>query len=239
MTLTEQTTEFVNLTVTGEHTFIRTELNNGSYPKWAHTLSGVVLLFTGVLGILFNSTGLYVFARNKQLQSATNLFIVALLMCDLSMAVFGAPLAISAALYGSWFAGPVWCTWEGFIVYFFGLSALYLLTAISVDRYIVIVKPLKSKIVTKRVAVAAIGACYGGAALWAILPLVGWSSYGLEAIGVYCGLNYRDRSLGNTSYIVAMFVFCFAIPIIIMAYCYFYVYMTVCIVYRPHKYLNH
>ena len=204
------------------------ELNNISYPKWVHQFSGVILVLTAVLGILFNTTGLYVFAKNKQLQSPTNLFIVALLVCDLSMAVLGVPLSASAAFYGSWYAGPDWCTWEGFIVYLFGLSALYILTAISVDRYIVIVKPLKSSIVTKRVAMGAISVCYAGGTFWAILPLVGWSSYGLEAAGFYCGLSYTDRSLGNTTYIVAIFIFCFTIPIMIMAYCYFFVYMTVC-----------
>ena len=222
------TTEFENQTFYGLDELYVPEINGQAFPKWAYQLSGLVLALTGFLGILFNSIGLYVFAKDKQLQSPTNLFIIALLICDLSMAVFGVPLSAAAALHGSWFAGHVWCTWEGFIVYLFGLSALYILTAISVDRYIVIVKPQKSKVVSKRVALGAAIACFGGGAFWSVLPFFGWSYYGLEAAGFYCGLSYRDRSLSNKTYIIAIFIFCFALPISIMAYCYFLVYMTVC-----------
>ena len=203
------------------------ELKRLNYPRWGYQLTGAVLVLIGIFGTWFNLVGLYIFAKNKHLQSPTNFFIVGLLICDLSMAVFGNPLPSTAALNGSWFAGDFLCTWEGFVVYFFGLSALYILTAISVDRYIVIVKPLKSKRITKRVAVAAVASCFAGGAFWSILPLIGWGSYGLEAPGFYCGLDYEDNSWANKTYIIAMFIFCFSVPVGIMIYCYFYVYMTV------------
>lgn len=204
------------------------DIRRPGFPKWAHQLTGAILIFIGATGIIFNCIGLYIFARNKQMRSPTNMFVIALLTCDLSMAVLGNPLASSAALHGSWFAGPVWCVWEGFVVYVFGLSALYILTAISVDRYVVIVKPLKSKAITKRVALLSVLACFLGGAFWSILPLFGWSSYGIEAVGFYCGLRYDDKSLSNTTYIIAMCIFCFTIPVLIMVYCYYYVFMTVC-----------
>ncbi|XP_052268322.1 melanopsin-like [Dreissena polymorpha] len=143
------------------------------------------------------------------------------------MVCFGNPLASTSALNGEWFAGEAVCKFEGFIVYTFGLSQLHLLTAVSVDRYIVIAKPLLAPKITKQVAWAAVLGCFALALLWAIFPFFGWSSYGLEAAGVFCGLHYDDLSLSNTTYIIAITIFCFFIPMGIMIFCYYHVFMTV------------
>ena len=197
------------------------------YPLWAHRVVGVFLFFVGLFGFIENTLVLVTFAKNKQLRSATNTFIIGLAISDFLMAVLCNPLAWTSAMNGEWFAGDFWCLWEGFLVFVLGLTALYLLTAVSVDRYIVIAKPLLAPMITKRVAVLAVVSCFVGGTFWSIFPFFGWSSYGLEAPGVFCGLHYEDKSFSTTSYVVTIFFFCFAIPLMVMIYSYFNVYMTV------------
>ncbi|KAH3864549.1 hypothetical protein DPMN_027568 [Dreissena polymorpha] len=198
-----------------------------NYPKWGHQITGVFLLFVGLFGFTENLLVILTFTRNKQLLSATNIFILGVSLGDMCMVCFGNPLASTSALNGEWFAGEAVCKFEGFIVYTFGLSQLHLLTAVSVDRYIVIAKPLLAPKITKQVAWAAVLGCFALALLWAIFPFFGWSSYGLEAAGVFCGLHYDDLSLSNTTYIIAITIFCFFIPMGIMIFCYYHVFMTV------------
>ncbi|XP_053393178.1 visual pigment-like receptor peropsin [Mercenaria mercenaria] len=170
---------------------------------------------------------LFTFYKSKQLRSPTNIFIIGLAISDLSMAALGNPLATTSGLNGSWFAGRFFCYWEGFVVYTFGLTEMYLLTAISMDRYVVIAKPLKSAMITKRVAVLGVVACFAFGVLWSIFPFFGWSSYGLEAAGIYCGLLWEDKSLSTTSYVVTISIFCFFLPFGTMIYCYYQIYMTI------------
>lgn len=203
------------------------EIKRLNYPKWAHQLAGTFLFFVGALGFFENGMVLFTFYKSKHLRTATNIFIIGLSLGDMCMVVFGNPLAWTSAMNGAWFAGEFMCYWEGFVVYTFGLSSLYVLTAVSLDRYIVIAKPLKAAFITKRVAVLAVMSCYGGGLLWSIFPFFGWGKYGLEAPGVFCGLLWEDPSFANTTYVMAIAFFCFLFPGFLMFFSYHGVFMTV------------
>ena len=209
----------------GELTILQIKQLN--YPRWQSVLAGCFLLLITVVGIIENSIVLYIYINTKVLRSPTNTFIVAIAIADLLMAVFATPFAAYSGLKGYWALGDVMCTFEGWFVYCFGLSSMYLLTAVSVDRYIVIAKPMKATMITHRVAVIAVGICFAGGLFWSVMPLLGWSSYGQEPCMFACGLKWTEPSVANKTYIICIFIFCFAIPVGIMTYCYCRVYMTV------------
>lgn len=203
------------------------EIKRLNYPKWAHQIAGMTLLFIGMFGFVENCLVLYTFYKSKHLRTATNIFIIGLSMSDMCMVMLGNPLASTSALNGGWFAGTFMCYWEGFVVYTFGLASLYLLTAVSFDRYVVIAKPLKAALITKRVAVLSVVSCYLLGMLWSIPPFFGWGKYGLEAPGVFCGLLWETPSAANQSYIFTIFLACFIIPVGVMMFSYYCVFMTV------------
>ncbi|KAH3741295.1 hypothetical protein DPMN_048017 [Dreissena polymorpha] len=198
-----------------------------NYPKWAHQIVGGVLVLIGCFGFVENVLVIYTFTKNKHLLSPTNIFILGVAIGDLCMCCLGHPLESASAINGAWFAGDAACVLVGFVVYLFGLSQLYLLSAVSIDRYIVITKPLLTPNITTKVACASVAGCFGIALFWAVCPLIGWSSYGLEASGVFCGLHWNDVSVSNTSYVITITIFCFFFPLGIMIFCYYHVFMTV------------
>ncbi|XP_052777205.1 visual pigment-like receptor peropsin [Mya arenaria] len=203
------------------------EIKRLEFPKWGHQIVGAFLMCVTIFGFIENSLVMFIFFRNKTLLSPTNIFILGVAFGDLGMACLGNPLAFTSALNGGWFAGEFFCYWEGFIVYFLGLSQMYLIMAVSVDRYIVIAKPLLSSKITKKVAVISMAVCFVVSLLWALMPFLGFSSYGLEAPGVFCGLHWEDQSFNNTSFIIAIFILCFFVPLGVMIYSYYHVFMTV------------
>ena len=62
------------------------------------------------------------------------------------------PLTMTSAWAHRWLWGDLYI-FEGFLVYFLGLSSMYILMAIAVDRYIAISKPLLGAKITKKIAV--------------------------------------------------------------------------------------
>ncbi|KAL3876908.1 hypothetical protein ACJMK2_034689 [Sinanodonta woodiana] len=197
------------------------------YPHFAHTISGVILLFVFVMATLENSLVLVLFLRKKQLRSSTNMFIIALTVCDLFMALIPVPISMTASFLGGWPYGQSVCHLEGFMVYCFGLSSLYLLMAISWNRYFVIARQLQANRITNRVAGLSIFGCFVGGFLWSSFPFLGWSEYGLEGALTSCGIRWDIKSQATLSYVIAIFCFCFIFPIGGMIFCYFKIYMTV------------
>ncbi|CAG2250420.1 OPN3 [Mytilus edulis] len=172
------------------------------------TSLGVYLTIAIVIGTLANGSALYVFLTNKQLRSPTNMFIISLLICDFLMCTVGAPLPAASNFAHRWLWGWSGCVFHGFSVYILGLSNLYILTAISVDRYIIIAKPLQASKINHRVVGISVFLCYFFGFVWSFLPLVGWSEYVFEGAGTACGISYDYNSASAFTYNIAIFINC-------------------------------
>ncbi|XP_067672104.1 parapinopsin-like [Haliotis asinina] len=195
-------------------------------PAVGYNVMGSVFSTLSIAAFFANGCGVLVFLRNKTLRSPTNLFIMSLSICDILMAIVST-ISCAASFSHGWVFGHVVCVLEGFMVYFLGLTSMYLLAAISVDRYIVMSKPLLSYKITHRVAATAIAVCWALGFFWAALPLVGWNQYNLEGVGISCSIVWQSEDAVNISYIVVIFSFCFIFPLCLMAFSYYNVYMTV------------
>ena len=188
---------------------------------------GVYLIIAAVVGGLANGMALYVFFTNKNLRSPTNTFIIGLLVCDLCMCVICIPLPAASNIAQNWMFNWSGCVFHAFTVYFFGLSNMYILTAISVDRFIIIAKPLYAAKINYRVVSLALFTCYFFGFLWSSMPLFGWSSFAYEGAGTSCVISYDDHDMSAFSYNVAISINCFFIPVIVMVVCYCYIFSTV------------
>ena len=117
--------------------------------KWI----GIYLCFVFILGVVLNSSVIYVLTNKKYPRLPRTIFIIALSTADLSHAVLGIPLPLTSNLACRyeyefvlflfsdelrtilrWLYGKYLCYYEGFIAYFVGMVGLYLLTALSLNR---------------------------------------------------------------------------------------------------------
>lgn len=71
-----------------------------------------------------------------------------------------------------------------------------------------------------RHAVAGVVLSWVWSFVWNTPPLFGWGSYELEGIKTSCAPNWYSRDVGNMSYIIIYFFFCFVVPfsIIMVSY---------------------
>lgn len=191
------------------------------------TCIGVYLALAGIVGAVASGIALFIFFSNKNLQSPTNTFIIGLLFSDMLMCLIGVPLPAASNLAHRWLFGWYGCVFNGFTVYFLGLSNLYILAAISVDRYLVISKPLQAVYINHKVARISLFVCYFFGFLWSSFPFFGWSSFAYEGAGTSCAISYDYYDSSAFSYNITICFNCFIIPIIIMLICYYNVFRTV------------
>ncbi|KAJ8265047.1 hypothetical protein COCON_G00141460 [Conger conger] len=163
--------------------------HNGSVPwggggdTWVIGSSGAWLL-AGVLSLIILTTacgnilliGLVVSQRS--LRCTSNCFLVSLFLSDLMVALVVMPPAMLNALRGAWALWPSFCpVWLCFDVMCCSASILNL-CVISLDRYLLIISPLRYKQhMTPPRALLLVGGAWGLAALTSFLPIeMGWHS---------------------------------------------------------------
>ncbi|KAL8587396.1 hypothetical protein ACOMHN_062129 [Nucella lapillus] len=224
-------TNMTNMTNTAFRSTPNILLNDANYNNISSATSttiyytiATILSLTFVIGVFFNSMAIFIFIKNRELRTPTNSFVMTLCLCDLFMCLLGVTVPTVKAWQRSPIHSHALCVFDGFVVYFFGLSSMYLLAAISVDRYVVIVRPMGSLMVTHRIALLGIGLCFGLGLFWTLMPLLGWNRFVPEGIGVSCSIWWGSADPASTSYIFTILVFCLLLPLLVMALCYINIY---------------
>ncbi|XP_037108030.1 neuromedin-U receptor 2 [Syngnathus acus] len=127
----------------------------------------LVIFLVGLSGNLLTCT---VVAKHKKMRNPTNLYLVSLALSDLLMLVFGMPMEI----YDLWQNYPFpfgagGCYFKTFIFETLCFASILNVTALSVERYIAVVHPLKTRyLTTKRHAKQVIGAVWAASMVCAI-----------------------------------------------------------------------
>ncbi|KAM6930239.1 melanopsin-A-like isoform 2-T2 [Xenentodon cancila] len=110
----------------------------------------------------------------------------------------------------------------------FGISSMINLLAISIERYLVITKPLQTiHWSSKRKTTITILLVWLYSLAWSLAPLVGWSSYIPEGLMTSCTWDYVTYTAANRSYTMMLCCFVFFIPLGIIFYCYLRMFLSI------------
>lgn len=119
------------------------------YQVFVIFLYSVVVLF----GALGNTLVVITIIKTKQLWNATNIFIANLAVADIFVCVFDLPLSLYYAIKGEWVFGKALChvipSAFGVVVF----ASTLTLTMIAIDRFILIIFPLKKRMTNVTVLV--------------------------------------------------------------------------------------
>ncbi|OXB76797.1 UNVERIFIED_CONTAM: hypothetical protein H355_016278 [Colinus virginianus] len=213
------------------------DLNMGTQPPTAtkseipdHVLYtvGTCVLVIGCIGIIGNLLVLYAFYSNKKLRTPQNFFIMNLAVSDFLMSASQAPICFINSLHREWILGDIGCDLYAFCGALFGITSMMTLLAISVDRYLVITKPLRSiQWTSKKRTMQIIAAVWLYSLGWSVAPLLGWSSYVPEGLMISCTWDYVTYSPANRSYTMILCCCVFFIPLIIILHCYLFMFLAI------------
>ncbi|KAL2087728.1 hypothetical protein ACEWY4_016556 [Coilia grayii] len=144
------------------------------------------------------------------------------------MAITQSPIFFINCLYKEWVFGETGCKIYAFCGALFGIASMINLLAISIDRYIVITKPLQAiQWTSKRRTLLIILVVWLYSLAWSLAPLLGWSSYIPEGLMTSCTWDYVTSSPSNKSYTLMLCCFVFFIPLAIILYCYLFMFLAI------------
>ena len=187
------------------------------------TTTQIALIISFVLLILFGATGnglvCYVVAKNPQMRTPRNIFIINLAISDLTLCLFTQPSNLMKVSVHQWLLGGFMCK---FVPMFAGTNVFVStisITAIALDRFQVIVYPTKDSMKKVGTIVALIS-------IWVISllmasPLLVFNIYHrheLEGVVVMtvCYEN-DDLQLERGAYSIASMIFQYIVPIAIVS----------------------
>ncbi|XP_070783514.1 galanin receptor 2a [Enoplosus armatus] len=105
---------------------------------------GFAVIF--LLGAAGNCLVLAVLFRSGQIDTkTTNVFILSLATADLCFIVFCVPFQAAIYTLDEWLFGPAVCKVVHFIIFLTMHASIFTLTAVSLDRYLAICYPLRSR----------------------------------------------------------------------------------------------
>lgn len=168
-----------------------------------------------ILGVFGNMLVCFVVARNRQMQTVTNLFITNLALSDVLLCVLAVPFTPLYTFLGKWIFGRTLCHLvpyaQGVSVYISTLT----LTNIAIDRFMVIIYPFHPRMKIEICLLVIIG-------IW-IFALLLTSPYGIymqeEEPYTYCEEhwpNERFRKIFSSITSILQFV----LPFFVIAFCY-------------------
>ena len=144
------------------------ELRRGTeYLVFALALAIVMLV-----AIFGNMTLIITICRTASLRTRTNMFILNQACADVGVALFCMPFSIATCFTRGWVFGDGLCQLNGFMYILFEASSLFTLTAISIEKYFSIVKPM-AVVMTTRLAWIMIAMTWLTALILATIPLTG------------------------------------------------------------------
>uniref|UniRef100_A0A3Q3G0X5 Rhodopsin n=1 Tax=Labrus bergylta TaxID=56723 RepID=A0A3Q3G0X5_9LABR len=197
-------------------------------PDHVHYIVALFVFVIGVLGITGNALVMFAFYSNKKLRNLPNYFIMNLAVSDFLMAFTQSPIFFINCLYKEWAFGEMGCKMYAFCGALFGIASMINLLAISIDRYLVITKPLRAMHwSSKRRTTLAIILVWLYSLAWSLAPLVGWSSYIPEGLMTSCTWDYVTYTLANRSYTMMLCCFVFFIPLGVIFYCYLFMFLAI------------
>ncbi|XP_053922062.1 melanopsin isoform X2 [Cuculus canorus] len=197
-------------------------------PDYVLYTVGSCVLVIGSIGIIGNLLVLYAFYSNKKLRTPQNYFIMNLAVSDFLMSASQAPVCFVNSLHRDWILGDIGCDLYAFCGALFGITSMMTLLAISVDRYLVITRPLRSiQWTSKKRTMQIIAIVWLYSLGWSTAPLFGWSSYVPEGLMISCTWDYVTYSPANRSYTMILCCCVFFIPLIIIFHCYLFMFLAI------------
>jgi hypothetical protein len=114
--------------------------------------------------------------------------------------------------------GKFGCMISATIMFWIGCSSIYLMVAISFQRFYIIYRPFHINYVSFKTNIIIVIVCLVMGLIWALFPVFGWSYYTLEGSYTSCGVEWRKQSFNLNSFKIATFSGVFLIPLILIVF---------------------
>lgn len=190
-----------------------------SAPETTFVIITFYMSFVCILSVILNFAAAYVLLVKDRCSSALSVLIFSLTCSNLFFTITTTPLTIYANYKRKWTMGSSACSYYGLMTFSGGLSSIYHLLLLSIERFISVVHPFEKDTFLQSFYV------YLSAIIsWILpfasssLPLLGWSKYTIESIGTACSVDIFPDSFVGVSYNIFIFLTGYTLPMSIIIY---------------------
>ncbi|EDW42708.1 GM26156 [Drosophila sechellia] len=183
-----------------------------------------LMMFVAIAG---NGIVLWIVTGHRSMRTVTNYFLLNLSIADLLMSSLNCVFNFIFMLNSDWPFGSIYCTINNFVANVTVSTSVFTLVAISFDRYIAIVHPLKRRTSRRKVRIILV-------LIWALscvlsAPCLLYSSimtkhYYNGKSRTVCFMMWPDgrypTSMADYAYNLIILVLTYGIPMIVMLICY-------------------
>lgn len=190
-------------------------------------IAAATLLIIMITCLAGNVVICYVVFRNRRMWTEMNMFLVNLAIGDIAMALLSMTTPVKTAITRQWTYPPAGyvCQLNAFCSSVLIFNTILTHTAISVDRFFAVVKPMK-KIMTRKKAFSSILGIWLLSVAVSLGPILGWGRNDYNASTLQCGFGFPKNRI-DVLYMIFLAVIAFLVPIIIMSYAYIRIYLVV------------
>nr|CAD7427242.1 unnamed protein product [Timema monikensis] len=193
---------------------------------WAAVFAPMLLVAVGGNAIVMWIV-LVIVTAHRRMRTVTNYFLVNLSVADLLISLLNCVFNFIFMINSDWPFGALYCTVNNFISYITVAASAFTLVAISMDRYMAIVRPLHHSLSRSR-AIVAILFIWLASCLLATPCLLYSDTMTKRYIGgqmrVVCYMKWPDgtypTSMTEYMYNVVFLALTYLVPVTVMAVCY-------------------
>ncbi len=150
--------------------------------------------------------------RKSLLSQPKGVLIMSLAVGDFVTSFLACPFGFSSAIARKWIWGHYGCIWYAFITSWVGFASVTQLAVLAVERFITLRSPTPNIVSTWRVFQAVL-ICWLFSFLVCCLPLLGWSEYALEGLGLHCSVRWDISSVGNLTFCIFILILFYFAPL--------------------------
>lgn len=178
---------------------------------------GGLLSVLFVMSCLANFTLIYIIVKHKKLRTVNNYLNVCFALINLYGTLTELPLMIVNNFNWSFVFGREACIYMGFTLFSYLSIAMYTLTMISIERYLVICQPFKTFTFNVKKCLISMSLILVVSLLFATIPLVGWSEYTIIYGKFTCWVS-EDASRADRLSFLFFITFLFSVCLFLLIY---------------------
>ncbi|XP_076848352.1 LOW QUALITY PROTEIN: tachykinin receptor 1a [Brachyhypopomus gauderio] len=189
-------------------------------PVWRIVLWAVAYCTIVIVSVVGNITVVWIILAHKRMRTVTNYFLVNLAFAEASMSAFNTVINFVYAVHNEWYFGLIYCRFHNFFPIAAVFASICSMTAISVDRYMAIIHPLKQRLSSTQTKVI-IGV------IWALALLLAFPQYYYSNTDwlpgrVVCYIDWPEYTLLDfkTTYYVCVAILLYFLPLLVMGCAY-------------------
>ena len=186
---------------------------------WLRIILITALMIAVVIG---NTMVLYCLFTIRELHTVTGEFLTNLAITDLGVGLISLPLALASSVKQVLVNQRWFCVLQGMTMILFVIASLLTLGVLSLAKYINAGYSVQKRF-KKRHARGAIAGIWTMAAMFAIMPAIGFSKYNHRKMAREC--TPHDNNLLGYTYAIIVVIMVIIMPTITMLYCYGKLYM--------------